>query len=541
MPFIVNTELGQQIKLEDKPFQTGGEGELYKIITPHNLTNHCVKLYYQQYQNDQRESKLKYMVNHKPQTLTDGSNFNICWATDVVYRQNKFAGFVMPLAFIGGIQLYELCTIKVRKNVDAIWHQKFDRSKSDTLPNRLKLCVNIAIAIHNIHSTKNYVLVDMKPQNVLVTPEGKVSIVDLDSIQIAENGNVIHQVHVATPEYVPAEGNKLNPSVNFIPETWDRFSLAIIFYELIFGLHPFVATSTGIYENITTIDESIKSGLFVFGSKSQYLQLPSLHNNFNLLPQKMKDCFTNALDKGHSNPNARPTAKEWGEVIFSELNPTITAVSSISSQPQVVYLDKTVYVEKPVERVVYKNNSWHLPFAIIGGVTALILFIFSNDTQRKLNSVQSEKNELTNQYQSLKTKNEKLSNLISKIADDKPFIIESIDFENSANRGNYKNTFTSSEIRYIACRINIIPLQNIGQAKIFVKYFRTYGELIRNPSDSPEGYSFSFEESISENTSELNSGGWGHDEGNAYEVGKHKVEIWYNDKLMGTGEFYVTN
>lgn len=548
MPFIVNTELGQQIKLEDKPFQTGGEGELYKIVTPHNLTNHCVKLYYQQYQNDQRESKLKYMVNNKPQTLTDGSNFSICWATDVVYRQNKFAGFVMPLAFTGGIQLYELCTIKVRKNVDTIWHQKFDRSKPDTLPNRLKLCVNIAIAIHNIHSTKNYVLVDMKPQNVLVTPEGKVSIVDLDSIQIAENGNVIHQGHVATPEYIPVEGNRLNPSVNFIPETWDRFSLAIIFYELIFGLHPFVATSTGIYENITTIDESIKSGLFVYGSKSQYLQLPTLHNNFNLLPQKMKDCFINALDKGHNNPNARPTAKEWGEIIFSELNPTITAVSSISNQPQVVYLDKTVYVEKPVEKVVYKNNSWHLPFAVMASVAAFMIFLLLTDTQSKLNSIQSENYQMSNKtqqleknYKELKEKDDKLSTLVSRVADNKPFIIESIDFENSANRGEYKNTFTYNQIRYITPRIKIISLKNLENAKIYVKYYSPYGSIDRNPSISPIGYTFNFDYTIYENTSEINGSGWGSDKGNAYEVGKHKVEVWYNDKLIGSGEFLVTN
>lgn len=525
MPFIVNTELGQQIKLEDKPFQTGGEGELYKIVTPHNLTNHCVKLYYQQYQNDQRESKLKYMVNHKPETLTDGSNFNICWATDVVYRQNKFAGFVMPLAFTGGIQLYELCTIKVRKNIDAIWHQKFDRSKSDTLPNRLKLCVNIAIAIHNIHSTKNYVLVDMKPQNVLVTPEGKVSIVDLDSIQIAENGNVIHQGHVATPEYVPVEGNRLNPSVNFIPETWDRFSLAIIFYELIFGLHPFVATSTGIYENITTIDESIKNGLFVYGSKSQYLQLPSLHNNFNLLPQKMKDCFINALDKGHNNPNARSTAKEWGEVIFSELNPNITTVSSISSQPQVVYLDKTIYVEKPVEKIVYKNNSWHLPFAVTASLITLMSIFFFNDLRSDFNSVQLEKNELQDK--------------IKRIGNGKPFIIENISFENSENEGSFRNDFKYGKVKFISPVVNIISLTD-GQIDIYTKFINPDGSIKRNPEKSPTNFSNKTEEYLFEDKF-IKLVGWGNDSGYNYEIGKHTVEIWSNNILLGTGYFYVTN
>ncbi len=536
MPNFVNTANGQVIELEASPFQTGGEGELYKIVSPTNLANHCVKLYYQQYQNSQKESKLKYMVSHQPQTLSDGVNFNICWPTDIVYRQNNFIGFVMPLAFTGGIQLYELCTIKVRKNIDAIWHQKFDRSKDDTLPNRLKLCVNIAIAIHNIHATKNYVLVDMKPQNVLVTTQGKVSIVDLDSIQIAENGNVIHHGHVSTPEYVPNEGLRLNPSLNFIPETWDRFSLAIIFYELIFGLHPFVATSIGAYENVTTIDESIKNGLFVFGSKSRYLQLPPLHNNFNHLPQKLKDYFVNALDKGHTNPNVRPTAKEWGEVIFEELNPSIITKSSINNQPQIIYqqVEKIIYVDKPVEKIVYQTP----PFvkALIGFLTIISFLVFCV---------------MNNEKQLLRLENEKSSTLIHEIVKNKPFIIENIDFKNSANPENYKNSFTQSEIRFISLRLKIIALQNLGDTKIYVKFINPYGTLKRNPNKSPTGYSFDFNCFILEYNNgynnnngienEINSKGWGSDEGNIYEIGTHKVEIWYNEKLMGTGEFSVTN
>ncbi len=538
MPNIVNTASGQRVELAITPFQTGGEGELYRIISPQSLSNYCVKICYQQYQNSQKEDKLKYMVSHKPQSLTDGSNFRICWATDIVYRQDDFVGFIMPLAFDNGIQLYELCTLKVRKNIDPIWHQKFDRSQYNTLPNRLKLCVNIAIAIHNIHSSKNYVLVDMKPQNMLVTADGKVSIVDLDSCQIAENGNVIYQGHVATPEYAPPERDRLNPTSNFIPENWDRFSLAIIFYELLFGLHPFVATSTGIYENITTIDESIQKGLFVFGSKSQYLQLPNLHNNFKILPQKLKDFFINALDKGHNNPNIRPSAKEWGEIIFSEINPTNTTqvASSNNNQPQIIYRQ----VEKIVEKIVYRENSWHLPMAIVAGILAIMSFFFHEETKRKLEHTQFEKQETTWRYEQLLVLDEQKTKLITKLSGGKPFIVQSIDFENSADRNNYKNSFVYNEVKYISPRIKIVALENISNANIFVKYFSPYGYLSRNSDRSPNGYSFSFSENISENTSEINGSGWGSNEGGSYEIGKHKVEIWYNNNLVGISEFTIT-
>ncbi|TAE70063.1 MAG: hypothetical protein EAZ85_12335 [Bacteroidetes bacterium] len=319
MSLIVKTEKGQQINLEDTPFTSGGEGELYKIISPNSLNKYCVKIYYSQYQTQQKYEKLRFMINHKPQQITDKTNYMICWVDDLVFRDDNFVGFLMPLAFDNSIQLYELCTTKIKKNLKSTWYQKFDRDLDPSIENRLKLCVNIAIAIHNIHNTQKYVLVDMKPQNILICPEGKVSIVDLDSIQISNGVQIIHHGHVATPEYTPIEGRRINPSNDFVPESWDRFSLAIIFYEIIFGIHPFVATSIGKYKHITTIEDAIKNELFVFGSNSEFLELPPPHNKFHLLPQNIKNYFIKALDKGYNNPAGRPTAEDWGKMLFEEL------------------------------------------------------------------------------------------------------------------------------------------------------------------------------------------------------------------------------
>src|SRR5690606_32507156 len=103
-----------------------------------------------------------------------------------VYQGRQFAGFLMPLAHSQSISLYQLCTPRLRsstKNKD-VWAQKFDRSTGPGILARLKLCVNIAVAIHTIHKRNNYVIVDLKPQNILVSPAGKISLIDLDSIQI---------------------------------------------------------------------------------------------------------------------------------------------------------------------------------------------------------------------------------------------------------------------------------------------------------------------------------------------------------------------
>jgi len=549
MPFIVKTENGQEIKLEDTPFTSGGEGELYKIVSPQSLSDHCVKIYYSQYQTQQKAEKLRFMANHKPQQITNKTNYMICWVVDLVFRQGAFVGFLMPLAFDNSIQLYELCTTKIRRNLTSIWHQKFDRNSDTSIENRLKLCVNIAIAIHNIHNTKNYVLVDMKPQNILLCPEGKVSIVDLDSIQISNGVQVIYQGHVATPEYTPAEGTRISPSNDYIPETWDRFSLAIIFYELIFGLHPFVATSTGQYEHITTIDEAIKNGLFVFGSKSQFLQLPLPHNNFQLLPQNIKDCFVKALDKGHNNPNARPTAEEWGKVLFEELQletetniscPICTHTVRVPkykhikancpncntkvevkngtllgyASEKVVTVEKQVFVDKVKVVTVEKQNPF---FIIVSVVLGIVMFFGYNHFNSQLQ---------TNQ----------------------PFIIESIDFSNETKNGtkidDYTNRLTYSRISYIRPRVKIIPLVNESQfsksVTIYVKFIEPNGSISRNPSISPRGFTYKSEETIYSTTEYLYLSGWGNDSRGTYEIGTHSVEIWCNGKLIGSGSFEVT-
>jgi cell division protein FtsB len=591
MPFIVKTENGQQIKLEDTPFTSGGEGELYKIVSPQSLSDHCVKIYYSQYQTQQKAEKLRFMANHKPQQITDKTNYMICWVVDLVFRQGAFVGFLMPLAFDNSIQLYELCTTKIRRNLASIWHQKFDRNNDTSIENRLKLCVNIAIAIHNIHNTKNYVLVDMKPQNILLCPEGKVSIVDLDSIQISNGIQVIHQGHVATPEYTPAEGTRLSPSNDYIPETWDRFSLAIIFYELIFGLHPFVATSTGQYEHITTIDEAIKNGLFVFGSKSQFLQLPLPHNNFQLLPQSIKDCFVKALDKGHNNPNARPTAEEWGKVLFEELQletektniscpicnhtirvpkykhikancPKCNTKVEVKNGSLVGYVsekivEKQIFVDKPIEKIitVEKQNSFFTIVSVILGIGMFFGYTHFNSQLQKsqetvvqVQSLQSTNQSLKQTNQELEDKNKKLSSIVAKISNNQPFIIESIDFSNDTKNGNkiddYTNRFTYSRIRYISPRVKIIPLVNESQfsksVTIYVKLIEPNGSINRNPSISPRGYTYKSEDNIYSSTEYLYVGGWGNDNGGTYEIGTHRVEIWCNGKLIGSGSFEVT-
>ncbi len=387
MPIILYTKNGQQVSIEDQPLASGGEGAIHKI-TSSNYQGCCVKLYYLQYRTKQREQKLEYMVQNPPPNLQSNS-YVICWAKELVFQNNQFVGFILPLAFQGSIQLYELCNTTIRNNLSNIWKQKYDRS--NILP-RLKLCVNTAIAIHNIHSLKKYVFVDMKPQNILVTDDGKVSIIDLDSVQISNGNHVLHHAQVATPEYVPFEGERLNPSQHFIPETWDRFSMAVMFYELLFGLHPFTGSNfKGQYSNITTLAECINNGLFVHGSKRHFFSIIiPLHNNFDILPPEFKDLFMRAFENGHNNPHSRPTAEEWGRTIHTLLSQTNITIKNPTQTVTVQTKTKTVTTQNtkqvsPVNTQKPKNNKNTLitVLVIIGVILAAIFMSSYSQSQQR--------------------------------------------------------------------------------------------------------------------------------------------------------------
>lgn len=324
---ILYTSSKQKIEIKDKPLGKGGEGAVHNIVSPSSLKNLCVKLYSEKYRTDEKRKKIEFMIQNKPPPhKLNHAVYTLCWSEQIVFDdKGRFVGFILPLAWQNSIKLYSLC-VSDKNNPTPAWLAKFARNTSQGIKLRLKLIVNIAAAIHSIHSLNKYVFVDMKPENILVTEDAKVSIIDLDSLQIAENKNVQFYAHVATPEYSPPEA--LNPKNNYIPIDWDRFSLGIIFYKLLFGIHPFTATFKGCYEKITVPKEAIEKGLFVNGYKWRYVAvLPPPHQNFKKIDKRLQYLFILAFDNGLHYPKLRPSAEMWGRTIFDILDnkPKVTS------------------------------------------------------------------------------------------------------------------------------------------------------------------------------------------------------------------------
>lgn len=311
------TQNGQKITIEDKEFAAGGEGKVHKIASP-LYKDCCVKLYYNKHGIVNKQQKIEFMVKNPPVDLK-GPNYIICWPREIVFQKNhQFIGFIMPLTFPDSQLLYELCIQTRNDKLPATWQHKYNRRTGEGVIARMKLCTNLAAYIHRVHFLKKYVFADMKPQNILVTDSGKVSLIDLDSIQIAKSNQVLFSAPVSTPEYEPPESKMIKTHGNLaLGESWDRFSMAVIFYEILFGIHPYVATFSNPYQSFNAISEFIQNNLFVHGKNKKYvLQLPHLHNNYYKIPASLQSLFVRAFE---ANPAQRPSAEEFGKTFVEEL------------------------------------------------------------------------------------------------------------------------------------------------------------------------------------------------------------------------------
>ena len=326
----------EAIEVHDNPLGKGGQGAVYNIVTS-RYSDYCIKTYKEPRQAREAFDRLAFMVQNQPRNIICSSSFRICWPVALAYNALKqFVGFMMPLAFPDSRNLLILSTYSAtpiaqqsRYRKYPQWHHKFELSSTDGMKNRIKMLCNWAIALHSVHDTGKYIFIDIKPENVMATASGKISIVDTDSLQISQNGNILFPATAFTPEYLAPEGLSLHNSHRPFTIQCDYFAIAVVFYKILVGTHPYSGTVLRPpYDRFVTIDECIREGLFAFGDKKAYISFNSglnLHRNFHNLPDEIQQLFIRAFG---SNPSLRPTTKEWGMALHKAASDSVHIAAS---------------------------------------------------------------------------------------------------------------------------------------------------------------------------------------------------------------------
>lgn len=417
----------------------GGEGEVFKIT---NIPDMLFKSYYSGMRSNERMNKLKYMCSNKPLDISS-EKFRICWPNEIVFENGEFAGFIMQKAFDLSITPYHLCQLTIPEKFSNYWKTTYDRTNIQGRINRLMLSANIAAAIHRIHSSGKYIIADFKPQNLLITVDGKVSLIDLDSVQVSVNNTVLFKAPVSTPEYTPPEAKKTLKSGNPITESWDSFSFGILIYEILCGIHPYTGTAHSPFDNHSTIAEKIENNLtYLAADKSIFKVLPPPHSNFDAFSPTLQNVIKSIFQNGQSS-NYRPSIKSIGDALAKEVQYTLSQKEKIEVQnalanyrqaeKQIEILkakvetlnDKLKGKDAKLETKVEKIDSWRAGFFItlfIGVVFIIVLVINQNSnpspvvsSNSNTTNFQEMNNKLMNERNDLLVENAGLKSKISRL------------------------------------------------------------------------------------------------------------------------------
>ncbi len=320
--YIVNANSSafEKITLVAKPLGSGGQADVHKIETSTYKVDYCVKKFKDITKVE--ADRIQYMIDNPPKGIMSNSGFKICWPVAMAYNLSKQPiGYMMPLAFPDSRDLLILAKNGIGKPISkgypkyTAWHNKYELNTPKGLENRLKMMVNWAIAMHSIHETNRYVICDIKPENVLASPKGKISIVDTDSFQIYEGNKLLFEASAFTPEYLAPDAKAFILNKQPIPQSCDIFAAAVVFYNILVGIHPYVGivVKPQYSGNLSgTTEDNIANGYFAYGSKtSNFSIVPnSPHNNFQNLSKDVQRLFRFAFDL---NPKGRPSMEDFGK------------------------------------------------------------------------------------------------------------------------------------------------------------------------------------------------------------------------------------
>ena len=303
----------ETISLTNK-LAASGEGSVW--VT--DQSSKLAKLYHQV--TPERLEKLETMLVYPPVDPKLAPNhITYAWPESLLRnKQGKIVGFLMP-RIVGASELIQVYTPLKRKELKLAidWHYLH------------VVAYNLALAVHNLHE-EGYVLGDIKAQNILVNSRGLVSIIDTDSFQVRHPlTGKLHYCLVGSPDYTPPDLLGKDFSQTEQNRSHDRFRIAVIFYQLLFGVHPFTDGRWLGGGDPPELRYCLEQGLWPFGWDAN-LDPGRYTIPLNVLHPSLKACFLECFNEGHFDPSQRPTAERW-QAAFNQARQDLVICRSVES------------------------------------------------------------------------------------------------------------------------------------------------------------------------------------------------------------------
>mgnify|MGYP000038447265 FL=1 len=267
----------------------GGEGIIYSTNT-----EYVAKIYKKEHNTQHKFQKLKLML---------GTSFDcagVCYPTSLIYNTNsksEFVGYLMPKA--SGEELQKSVFIK------PLFERKY---KSWNRIDLVELLVNILHKIVYLHS-KNIIIGDINPANILFVSPREIYFVDTDSYQVGPFPCPVGTVNFTAPEI---QGVHYGDFLRTMEH--ENFAVATLcFMIMMTGKTPYS------HQGGSDPAHNIKKMLFPYrfeGNVTNEVPDGMWKYIWSHLPYKVKEGFYNTFsrDGSCSRPDKRLSSSEWLDI-----------------------------------------------------------------------------------------------------------------------------------------------------------------------------------------------------------------------------------
>lgn len=289
---------------------SGGEAEVFKVAGRPDLAEKRWR-----HPTLAQARKLSVMLSHPPEGATFEGHVNLAWPTSEVRDTSGVViGFRMP-----AVDLERSLPVFTAYNPDA----RRERMTGITWRHLVRTSRNLASVVAALHRA-GYVVGDLNESNVLVDRRALVTILDCDSIQVADPATgEVHHCGVARPEFLAPElaGRDLSATARRLSS--DRFALAVMIFLLLReGVHPYAGIWRGRGEP-PDLSARMRGRRFPHVPLTRVTPPPG-SLRWRGLDVRLRLLFIRAFVLGPLFKSARPSASAW-EAALARLESGLSA------------------------------------------------------------------------------------------------------------------------------------------------------------------------------------------------------------------------
>lgn len=313
---------GERVKTEAGTQLTIGNiiafGEHHCVARVEGTTDEFVKLYQPGVRHDKNlQDKIEAMMDTSTDTLLHSAEgVTFAWPMEIIVSRDgdQFLGYNMCLGeFDDPVNILEMANHQgstLRGTSSNFITSKLQKtplfSKSE---GEYEIPLRLAEAVHEIHKL-GYAMGNLGHKTVFVE-DNEIIFSNCDSYHI-DDYSTTYADRSTDQRYAPPE--KPEHGIEAIQKL-DRFGLAVhIFQYLLSGVHPFEAEGKETVQS--DYSAMIRENPFTYRDPVDGKYEPPIDiDRYTSLPAEIQRGFERCFVEGRTNPDLRPSAKEWIEIL----------------------------------------------------------------------------------------------------------------------------------------------------------------------------------------------------------------------------------